>query len=79
MGMIYTINDNDITIKEFTIGNFELLYFKVSPKDNMLLLHQENGPRTLENILNVDINTILHKDKSIKLLEKIRKAVLLLD
>lgn len=85
MGMIYTIDDDKIKIKEFTIGDMTLLYFKVfstltdNQCKNTLLIRHDDGPHEVKDIFEVDINTILDKEKSLKLLKKIHKTILLSD
>ncbi len=79
MGFTYSCNDNNIKVKTFTISDDSVLQLRVYVEDdittNFILTHSE----TIRNLIKIEPSIILNKEKSIKLLAKIRKAVLLLD
>lgn len=86
MGFSYRIVDSAVKIKEFTISHTDILYYTVkSDKDSdgtktkLLVANPEGEPNSIVNLFKTDLQAILNKEASVKLLEKIRKAVLLLD
>lgn len=85
MGFTYRVTDDQIKVKEFTLAHTDILYFRARNNSNdqvescLLVANPEGDPHAVSNFMAVDMQTILHKEHSCKLLEKIRKAVLLLD
>lgn len=85
MGFSYSKKNDFIDIKQFTVSDTEVLYFKVfresttSYSSSLLMRQADGAPRRIDNLLDVDINTILDKDNSIKLLKSIHKTMLLLE
>lgn len=92
MGFTYCTIGEKVKIKEFTISDTDILSFRTFLKkgtdgieaySNTVLVQQLDAePKTvkmLENLLYADPNTILNKEHSVKLLDKLRKTILLLD
>jgi hypothetical protein len=92
MGFTYCTIDDKIKIKEFTISDTDILSFRNFMKkaadgsesySNTVLVQQiDASPQTvkvLENLLYTDPDTILSKIHSLKLLDKVKKAILLVD
>jgi hypothetical protein len=86
MAFMYNVCDNKIKIKEFTLAHTDILYFKVrAGKDaedsssHLLICNPEADPHSIKNLIKADAQIVLNKDSSLRLLERIRKSIILLD